>query len=48
MATAPAANAQVAAATDSDGRALVLVPLTLVKIDDLDFGSVVTSPHRGR
>ena len=47
MATAPAANAQVVAATDADGRALVLVPLTLVKIDDLDFGSVVTSPAPG-
>jgi hypothetical protein len=47
IATAPAANAQVAATTDADGRALLLVPLTLVKIDDLDFGTVVTSPSPG-
>ena len=32
---------------EKDGRALVLVPLTLVKIDDLDFGSVIRSSAAG-
>ena len=44
---APATAAPVPAVTDSDGRALILVPLTLVKIDDLDFGSVVRSAAPG-
>jgi hypothetical protein len=35
------------AATDADGRALILVPLTLTKIDDLDFGAVVPSSTPG-
>lgn len=47
LATAPAAAAPVPATTDSDGRALILVPLTLVKIDDLEFGSVVRSSAPG-
>lgn len=34
-------------ATQADGKALVLVPLTLTKIQDLDFGSVVPSPVSG-
>jgi hypothetical protein len=34
-------------AQQAGGRALVLVPLTLVKIDDLDFGSVVPSANLG-
>jgi hypothetical protein len=33
--------------TQSDGRALILIPLTLTKIQDLDFGSVVPSPVSG-
>lgn len=44
----PAAYAQTAPATqNAEGSALLLVPLTLVKIDDLDFGSVVTSAAPG-
>lgn len=31
----------------ADGRALILIPLTLTKIQDLDFGSVVPSPVSG-
>ena len=47
FAAAPAAAAAVPAATDADGRALVLVPLTLVKIDDLEFGTVIPSSASG-
>ena len=43
----PAAAAPVDAAQDADGRALILVPLTLTKIEDLDFGAVVPSPLPG-
>jgi len=39
--------AAVTPTTQSDGKALVLIPLTLTKIDDLDFGSVVPSPVAG-
>jgi hypothetical protein len=31
----------------ADGRALILIPLTLTKIQDLDFGSVIPSPVSG-
>jgi hypothetical protein len=41
---APAAAAQTAS---SDSRALLLLPLQLTKIDDLDFGTVVTSTSSG-
>lgn len=44
---APAAAAPVAATTDAYGEALILVPLTLTKIDDLDFGTVVPSSVSG-
>lgn len=38
----------LAAPTDSaDGRALLLLPLTLTKVDDLSFGTVVSSPVAG-
>ena len=47
FAASPAAAAPVAAPTPAQGRALILVPLTLTKIDDLDFGTVVTSPVSG-
>lgn len=47
LAAAPAAAAPVPAATDADGRALLLVPLTLVKIEDLDFGTVIRSSSPG-
>ncbi|HVE00945.1 MAG TPA: DUF4402 domain-containing protein [Sphingomicrobium sp.] len=43
----PAAAAPVAAPTPATGRALLLVPLTLTKVDDLDFGTIVTSPSPG-
>jgi hypothetical protein len=33
--------------TQADGKALVLVPLSITKIDDLDFGSVVPSAVPG-
>lgn len=46
-AAVPAAAAPVAAPTPAQGRALILVPLTLTKVDDLDFGTVVTSPVSG-
>jgi len=44
---APSA-AQVAATNDADGEALILIPLTLTKIDDLDFGAVVPSASSGQ
>lgn len=34
-------------ATQAGGKALLLVPLTLTKLDDLDFGSVVPSASPG-
>jgi hypothetical protein len=43
----PASAAPVAAPTPATGRALILVPLTLTKIDDLDFGSIVPSAISG-
>jgi hypothetical protein len=44
---APAAAQAVGPDQDSNGKALILVPLTLTKIDDLDFGTVVTSASSG-
>lgn len=43
----PAAAAPVSATTDANGRALILVPLTLTKIDDIGFGTVVSSSVSG-
>lgn len=43
FASAPAASAPVPALDNADGRALILIPLTLTKIDDLDFGGVIPS-----
>lgn len=43
----PAAAQSVAAANDATGEALILVPLTLTKLDDLDFGSLVSSATAG-
>ena len=43
----PASAAPVAAPTPANSEALLLVPLTLTKIDDLDFGSVLPSPVSG-
>jgi hypothetical protein len=46
-ASVQATAAPVGATQDADGRALILVPLTLTKIDDLSFGTVVPSPISG-
>ncbi len=43
----PAAAAPVAATNDASGRALILVPLTLTKVDDLEFGTIVPSAISG-
>ncbi len=39
----PAAAAPVSAPTPPSGRALLLIPLTLTKVQDLHFGSIVPS-----
>jgi hypothetical protein len=39
--------AAITPATQANGKALVLIPLTLTKIQDLDFGSVVPSASSG-
>ena len=41
------AAAPVSSPTSPSGRALLLIPLTLTKIDDLSFGSVIPSPVSG-
>ena len=46
-AIATPAVAQVMPDRQADADALILVPLTLVKLDDLDFGTVITSPLSG-
>lgn len=47
-AAAPAEAAPVGPSNgNADGRALILIPLTLTKIADLDFGTVVTSGLSG-
>ena len=43
----PATAAPVVAADDADGEVLILAPLTLTKIEDLDFGAVVPSAVPG-
>lgn len=43
----PGAAAPVAATTDATGRAVLLIPLTLTKIDDLDFGTMVSGGSSG-
>lgn len=47
VAAAPVAAAPVSATVDADGKALILIPLTLTKISDLDFGSVIPSGTSG-
>ncbi len=47
FATTSVAAAPVASPTPPSGRALLLIPLKLTKIDDLDFGSVIPSPLTG-
>ena len=44
---APAAAAPVAASPNASGRATLLIPLTLTKIDDLDFGTMISSSSSG-
>lgn len=44
---APATASPVPAVKDATGKALILVPLTLTKINDLDFGTVITSSSSG-
>lgn len=43
----PAAAAPVGAAPPAKARALLLTPLTITRIQDLDFGTVVTSASAG-
>jgi opacity protein-like surface antigen len=45
--TTPAVAAPVAAPTPANGKALILIPLTLTKINDLSFGSVIPSSSSG-
>lgn len=45
VATSTAAS--VPASNDKDGKALLLVPLKITKIDDLDFGSIVATGTSG-
>lgn len=44
---APALATPVQATKNSTGRALILVPLTLTKVADLDFGTVISSSSSG-
>jgi hypothetical protein len=44
---APAPAAPVTAVNNADGKALILIPLTLTKIQDLDFGSIIPSSASG-
>ena len=46
-AAVPASAAPVSATDDAGGEVLILVPLTLTKIEDLDFGAVVPSAVSG-
>ncbi len=46
-AATPAAATPVPATKDASGKALILVPLTLTKIDDLDFGTMIASSVSG-
>lgn len=43
----PAAAAPVTAPTPAQGRALLLKPLTLTKLNDLSFGTIITSNTSG-
>ena len=43
----PASAAPVPATKDATGKALILIPLTLTKVKDLDFGTVITSSTSG-
>ena len=43
----PANAAPVAASKNANGKALILIPLKITKVNDLDFGTVVTSASSG-
>ena len=43
----PASAQAISPNRDANGKALILVPLTLTKIDDLDFGTLVPSAVSG-
>jgi hypothetical protein len=45
--SSPAVAAPVPATVDASGKATLLVPLTITKIADLDFGTVITSSSNG-
>jgi hypothetical protein len=47
LVAAPAAAAPVSASSPPPGRALILIPLTLVKTDDLRFGTLIPSALSG-
>ncbi len=47
LGTTSVAAAPVASPTPPAGRALLLIPLKLTKVDDLDFGSVIPSAITG-
>jgi hypothetical protein len=47
VALLPAAPATPLAAAPSTGETIVLRPLTLVKVDDLDFGALIATPVAG-
>jgi uncharacterized protein DUF4402 len=46
-ASAPTAVAAAPVAANSSGKALILLPLKITKIDDLDFGSMIAPPAPG-
>lgn len=46
-AVAPANAAPVPATTNAGGKALILIPLTLTKVADLEFGTVIESSSPG-
>jgi hypothetical protein len=43
----PAQAAPVAASPSAQAQALILIPLTLVRVNDLNFGTVISSPVSG-
>jgi hypothetical protein len=46
-AAVPATAAPVGASPNATGRAVLLIPLTLSKIDDLDFGAMISTSSSG-
>lgn len=44
---APAPAAPVAASPSAQAEVLILIPLTLVRVDNLNFGTVISSPVSG-